>query len=171
MFSIITVKFDNNVVRADTGVMGGLLSEEFQAITDIGEDTIVLCDKCDFSSNLEIATTISNNKDNEAEKEIFKMGLTHHYEYERIERSPFFNIVYGALTNRPCDIENAAKSLSEMNLDLIVWPTYNSYRKDIEIDIETKEKSLKVIKPVNEMKKIGFDEKEALDYLKGKGEE
>ena len=73
--------------------------------------------------------------DSEAQKEIFKMGLTHHYEYERIERSPFFNIVYGALTNRPCDIENAARSLSEMNLDLIVWPTYNSYRKDIEIDL------------------------------------
>ena len=77
--------------------------------------------------------------DSEAQKEIFKMGLTHHYEYERIERSPFFNIVYGALTNRPCDIENAAKSLSEMNLDLIVWPTYNSYRKDIEIDYAPQE--------------------------------
>ena len=77
--------------------------------------------------------------DSEAQKEIFKMGLTHHYEYERIERSPFFNIVYGALTNRPCDIENAAKSLSEMNLDLIVWPTYNSYRKDIEIDYAPEE--------------------------------
>ena len=77
--------------------------------------------------------------DSEAQKEIFKMGLTHHYEYERIERSPFFNIVYGALTNRPCDIENAAKSLSEMNLDLIVWPTYNSYRKDIEIDLAPQE--------------------------------
>ena len=72
--------------------------------------------------------------ENEAQKEIFKMGLTHHFEYERVERSPFFNIVYGALTNRNCDIENAAKSLSEMNLDFIVWPTYNSYRKDIEID-------------------------------------
>ena len=77
--------------------------------------------------------------DSEAQKEIFKMGLTHHYEYERIERSPFFNIVYGALTNRPCDIENAAKSLAEMNLDLIVWPTYNSYRKDIEIDFAPQE--------------------------------
>ena len=77
--------------------------------------------------------------DSEAQKEIFKMGLTHHYEYERIERSPFFNIVYGALTNRPCDIENAAKSLSEMNLDLIVWPTYNSYRKDIEVDFAPQE--------------------------------
>lgn len=77
--------------------------------------------------------------DSEAEKEIFKMGLTHHWEYERVERSPFFNIVYGALTNNSCDIEYAAKSLSEMNLDLIRWPVYNSYRKDIVWDTEQEE--------------------------------
>lgn len=44
------------IVKADTGVMGGSLSEEFQAITDIGEDVLVLCDKCDYASNMEIAT-------------------------------------------------------------------------------------------------------------------
>ncbi len=74
--------------------------------------------------------------DNEAHKEIFKMGLTHHWEYERVERSPMFNITYGALTNNNCDIENAAKSLSEMNLDLIRWPVFNSHRKDIVWDSE-----------------------------------
>ncbi len=74
--------------------------------------------------------------DNEAEKEIFKMGLTHHFEYERVERSPMFNMVYGSLTNNNCDVENAAKSLSEMNLDLVCWPIYNSYRKDIVWDTE-----------------------------------
>ena len=46
---------DYKIVRADTGVMGGLLSEEFQAVTDIGEDVLVLCDNCNFSSNLEVA--------------------------------------------------------------------------------------------------------------------
>ena len=46
------------VVRADTGVMGGLLSEEFQAVTDIGEDVLVLCDKCDLSSNIEITECV-----------------------------------------------------------------------------------------------------------------
>ena len=74
--------------------------------------------------------------DNEAEKEIFKMGLTHHWQYERVERSPMFNMVYGSLTNNNCDVENAAKSLSEMNLDLVCWPIYNSYRKDIVWDTE-----------------------------------
>ncbi|MBR5262577.1 MAG: hypothetical protein IKV49_02030 [Clostridia bacterium] len=74
--------------------------------------------------------------DNEAHKAIYKMGLTHHWAYERVERSPFFNIVYGALTNNYCDIEEAAKSLSEMNLDFVRWPVYNSYRKDIVWDTE-----------------------------------
>lgn len=50
---------DYKIVTADTGVMGGLLSEEFQAVTDIGEDTLVLCDTCDFSSNLEVAQCLT----------------------------------------------------------------------------------------------------------------
>ena len=74
--------------------------------------------------------------DSETEKEIFKMGLTHHWEYERVERSPMFNIIYGSLTSNSCDLEFAAKSLSEMNLDLIRWPVYNSHRKDIVWDTE-----------------------------------
>lgn len=49
------------VVTADTGVMGGLLSEEFQAVTDIGEDTLVLCDTCEFSSNIEVAPCVSES--------------------------------------------------------------------------------------------------------------
>ncbi len=46
---------DYRIVRADTGVMGGLLSEEFQALTPMGEDILVLCDNCDLSSNIEVA--------------------------------------------------------------------------------------------------------------------
>lgn len=65
------------IVKADCGAMGGTLSEEFQAITDIGEDTIVLCDHCDFSSNLEIATTISNIESNEDEKELEMVHTPH----------------------------------------------------------------------------------------------
>ena len=42
------------VVRAATGAMGGLLSEEFQAITDIGEDIVVSCKHCDFATNIEV---------------------------------------------------------------------------------------------------------------------
>lgn len=62
------VGLNYKIVTADTGVMGGLLSEEFQAITDIGEDTIVLCETCDFASNIEVCKCLTN-KQEETEKE------------------------------------------------------------------------------------------------------
>lgn len=52
---------DYKVVKADTGAMGGLLSEEFQALTDIGEDTLVFCPHCDYAANLEIAESVKSN--------------------------------------------------------------------------------------------------------------
>ena len=56
------------VVRADTGVMGGLLSEEFQAITDVGEDILVLCDKCDYASNIEVSKCVDEEIECSEEK-------------------------------------------------------------------------------------------------------
>lgn len=56
------------IVKADTGAMGGSLSEEFQAITEIGEDVVVTCEGCDFSSNLEITEVIDTSKPSDAEE-------------------------------------------------------------------------------------------------------
>ncbi len=64
------------IVRADTGVMGGLLSEEFQAVTPMGEDILVLCDSCDFASNIEVAKCVSHIT-NEDEKELQKVETPH----------------------------------------------------------------------------------------------
>lgn len=64
---------DYKIVTADTGAMGGLLSEEFQAITPIGEDTLVLCSHCDYASNIEVSACIDKGqKSNEKllEKEL-----------------------------------------------------------------------------------------------------
>lgn len=44
------------VVGADTGMMGGSLSEEFMAFSPNGEDTILLCDNCHYGDNQEVAT-------------------------------------------------------------------------------------------------------------------
>ncbi len=65
---------DYRVVKADTGAMGGLLSEEYQAVSEIGEDVLVLCDKCDFSSNIEIAEVKGQIFEKEKEK---TMELVH----------------------------------------------------------------------------------------------
>lgn len=43
------------IVKSDTGAMGGILSEEFQAITDIGEDRLVICEECGYATNSEVA--------------------------------------------------------------------------------------------------------------------
>ncbi len=61
---------DYTVVKADTGAMGGLLSEEFHAVTSIGEDTLVLCDSCDYSSNLEVSQNIAQESEVVEEKEL-----------------------------------------------------------------------------------------------------
>lgn len=55
------------IVRADTGLMGGLLSEEYQAISSIGEDIVVGCEGCDFSSNEEITEVVDILEDDPAE--------------------------------------------------------------------------------------------------------
>lgn len=55
------------IVKADTGAMGGLLSEEYQAISSIGEDIVVGCEKCDFSSNLEITEVVDTMEDSTEE--------------------------------------------------------------------------------------------------------
>ena len=78
------------VVKADTGKMGGTLSEEFQAVTDIGEDTLVLCDKCDYSSNIEVSTSMIMEK--ESEEKILEKDLVNTPNAKTIEEvSKFLN--------------------------------------------------------------------------------
>jgi prolyl-tRNA synthetase len=42
-------------VRSDVGIMGGTAAHEFMVLNDFGEDTLVLCDNCDFADNQQIA--------------------------------------------------------------------------------------------------------------------
>ncbi|MCL2004137.1 MAG: proline--tRNA ligase [Oscillospiraceae bacterium] len=46
-------------VKSDSGMMGGKVAHEFMFVTDVGEDTLVLCDQCDYSSNMEVAECIT----------------------------------------------------------------------------------------------------------------
>ena len=54
------VGLDYKIVTASCGVMGGTLSEEFQAVCDIGEDILVLCDKCGLATNSEVCECVDN---------------------------------------------------------------------------------------------------------------
>ena len=48
-------------VKADSGMMGGKIADEFMLLTEIGEDSLALCGACDFRSNLEAAECIVEN--------------------------------------------------------------------------------------------------------------
>lgn len=94
MFNAYKAIFDRmginyKIVKASVGAMGGDLSEEFQALTDTGEDTLVLCDKCDYASNLEVGSfkIIDSNED---EKNIEMVETPHQETIEEV--SKFLNI-------------------------------------------------------------------------------
>lgn len=46
------------VVEASSGVMGGSESEEFMALTEAGEDTVIRCSNCDYAANVEVAESV-----------------------------------------------------------------------------------------------------------------
>jgi prolyl-tRNA synthetase len=43
-------------VESDTGAMGGDTAHEFQVLTEVGEDSIVVCPNCDYRANMEKAS-------------------------------------------------------------------------------------------------------------------
>ena len=52
-------------VKSDSGMMGGKVSHEFMLLTDIGEDSIVICPECGFRANMEACEAITENKPDE----------------------------------------------------------------------------------------------------------
>ncbi len=55
-------------VESDSGMMGGSVSHEFMLLTDVGEDSIVLCKGCGFRANMEAAENIVENEKDEVLK-------------------------------------------------------------------------------------------------------
>lgn len=51
------------VVEGDNGIMGGKVSHEFMAVTDAGEDYLVICPECHYSSNREVAVSVKDEND------------------------------------------------------------------------------------------------------------
>ncbi len=51
-------------VKSDTGMMGGNVAHEFMLLNEFGEDSLVICEHCGFSANMEVAKSIipSRNK-------------------------------------------------------------------------------------------------------------
>ena len=79
-----TLNLKFNVVKADTGLIGGKYSHEFIILADNGEDQIVCCNSCGYAANFEMAEFKTKNKNvinnsNEKVKEITEVytpGIT-----------------------------------------------------------------------------------------------
>jgi prolyl-tRNA synthetase len=50
---------DYRIVAATPGAMGGSTTEEFLAVTPVGEDTYVACTECDYAANTEAVETVA----------------------------------------------------------------------------------------------------------------
>ena len=58
---------DFRVVDADSGAIGGSGSKEFMVLADSGEDTIVVCDSCEYAANIEAAVSQAKVYDTDTE--------------------------------------------------------------------------------------------------------
>ncbi len=64
-------------VSSDVGMMGGTGADEFMAVTNSGEDTLILCEKCGYKANREVAKAKRDYTKEEAAKpeEVHTPGL------------------------------------------------------------------------------------------------
>ncbi|AXX91451.1 proline--tRNA ligase [Malaciobacter molluscorum LMG 25693] len=78
------------IVEADSGAIGGSGSKEFMILANSGEDTIAVCDSCDYGANVEAATRKPNKKEALETKEIQKIHTPNCKTIEEV--SNFLNI-------------------------------------------------------------------------------
>ena len=60
-------------VESDTGMMGGTMAHEFMALTEVGEDTLLLCDECGYKANRQVATFVKLEEDGSSSEEALPM--------------------------------------------------------------------------------------------------
>ena len=60
-------------VKSDSGMIGGSVSHEYMLLVDAGEESIVLCDECGYSANMEAADNTVDNSGSAASAELTKV--------------------------------------------------------------------------------------------------
>lgn len=66
-------------------------------------------------------------------RRVLLQALERSWRFERPERSPFFNFVYGGLTGRPCDVDEARAWLLDYPWELVTWEVRNAHRQDVSL--------------------------------------
>lgn len=85
------LKLKYKIVQGDTGAMGGKVSHEFMAMSEIGEGLVAYCDHCDYAATDEKAEVVYNIKDDNVE--VLDMERVHTPNIKTIdELNQFLNI-------------------------------------------------------------------------------
>ena len=61
-------------VESDVGMMGGNMAHEYMYLTPVGEDTLLICDKCGYSANRQIAEMQKEKFADEKPKKLKKVA-------------------------------------------------------------------------------------------------
>lgn len=156
-------------VESDPGIMGGATAHEFMAPSAVGEDEIVLCDKCGYSANREVekgdncpkcSVTLRTEKAIEIGN-IFKLGTKYSVPLKAFyldEKGKELPIIMGSYGIGPARI---AAAVIEQNNDKdgIIWAS-GIAPFDVEViplNIENAGVSGMAKQCYNELKKEGID--------------
>lgn len=127
-------------VKSDSGMMGGRVSHEFMLLTDIGEDTIVICPECNYRSNMEAADCIVEN----APCTVEELAEVHTPGYKTIEevctylKKPAINSCKAVLYQRNVD-DSLVIVFLRGDLDVNETKLKNHLKADIHPAIVTEE--------------------------------
>ncbi len=175
---------DFKVVEADSGAIGGAGSKEFMILADSGEDTIMVCDSCDFGANVEVigedekscpkcGGVLSQTKGIEA-GHIFQLGTTYskpmkaEFLNENQKLEPFIMGTYGIGVSRLLagiieqnhDEKGSlwTKESAPFNVDIIVAKAKNSEQMEVaeKLYSELQAKGVDVLLDDRVDKKTGF---------------
>ena len=175
---------DFKVVEADSGAIGGAGSKEFMVLADSGEDTIMVCDSCDFGANTEVVAEdektcpkcggeLSQTKGIEA-GHIFQLGTVYsepmkaEFLNENQKLEPFIMGTYGIGVSRLLAgiIEQNhdekgclwTKESAPFTVDIIVAKAKNSEQMEVaeKLYAELQSKGIDVLLDDRADKKTGF---------------
>ena len=71
-------------VKSDTGMMGGKVADEFMAVTEVGEDKLVICPKCGYASNMEVSVSVKDENDHTVAGEMEEVFTGHAHTIEEV---------------------------------------------------------------------------------------
>jgi len=119
-------------VASDSGMMGGSISHEYMLLTEVGEDSIVLCGECDYRANMEAAECVWSAREVAAD-------ATAMAALECVE-TPDCKTIEEVCTFLKSDVENSCKAVVyQRNMDDTYVVAF--VRGDVEVN-ETKLRNL-----------------------------